>query len=139
MPVELTSWQDWQTRHPNTTVLSDRTGHARNYQVNPYQTYFARPNLMFPARPRSSRLLAKTPVLGVWVGGKARAYPLSAFDARGETLDQELDGKRFRLIYDGQHKAARVASADEGVQWMYSFWFAWYAFRPHTEVYSGEI
>jgi hypothetical protein len=138
LPVELTSWQDWHVRHPNTTVLSERTGHARNYQVNPYQTYFARPNLMFPARPMSNRLPAKAPVLGVWSGGKARAYPLSAFDPRGETLNQELDGKRFTLIYDGQHKTVRVASADEGIQWMYSFWFVWYAFRPHTDVYEGE-
>ena len=138
LPVELTSWQDWHARHPNTTVLSDRTGTARNYHINPYQAYFAGRNLMFPARPMSNRLPAKVPVLGVWVGGKARAYPLSAFDPRGETLNQEIDGKRFTLIYDGQHKAVRVASADEGVQWMYSFWFAWYAFRPHTDVYAGK-
>ncbi|MHB8901171.1 MAG: DUF3179 domain-containing protein [Thermoguttaceae bacterium] len=138
LPVELTSWQDWQTRHPNTTILSDRTGHVRNYQVNQYQTYFARPNLMFPARPMSNQLPAKAPVLGVWTGGKARAYPLSTFDPRGEMLNPELDGKRFTLIYDGQHKTARVASADEGIQWMYSFWFAWCAFRPHTDVYEGE-
>lgn len=138
LPVELTSWQDWHARHPNTTVLSERTGHARNYQVNPYRAYFAGQSLMFPVRPMSNRLPAKAPVLGVWAGGKARAYPLSAFDPRGETLDQELAGKRFRLIYDGQHKAVRVASADEGIQWMYSFWFAWYAFRPHTDVYEGK-
>lgn len=73
LPVELTSWQDWHRRHPSTTVLSERTGHARNYQVNPYQAYFAGRNLMFPARPMSNRLPAKIPVLGVWAGGKARA------------------------------------------------------------------
>jgi hypothetical protein len=50
-------------------------------------------------------------------------------------LKQELDGKRLKLVYDGQHKSLRVAQADEGLQWMYSFWFAWYAFRPHTDVY----
>ena len=30
----------------------------------------------------------------------------------------------------------RVTDADEGVNWMYSFWFAWYAFRPHTDMYQ---
>ncbi len=136
LPVELTSWQDWRTRHPDTSVLSDRTGHARNYQVNPYQAYFAQRNLMFPARPTSNRLPVNTAVLGVWSGGTARAYPLSAFDPQGQTLEQELGGKRFTLVYDGQHKALRVASADENLHWMYAFWFAWYAFRPHTEVYQ---
>jgi len=138
LPVELTAWQDWATRHPNTTALSDRTGHARDYRIGPYQDYFAVDNLMFPARPVSNRLPAKSPVLGVWSDGTARAYPISVFDPRGETLEQELAGKRFTLIYDGQHKTLRVASADEGVHWMYAFWFAWYAFRPHTEVHTPQ-
>ena len=138
LPVELTTWQDWQTRYPQTSVLSDQTGHARNYQASPYGAYFAGPNLMFPARPVSDRLPAKSLVLGLWSGEQARAYPLAAFDPRGETVDQQLDGKRFRLVYDGRHQSLRVTEADDGLQWMYSFWFAWYAFRPHTGVYAGK-
>ena len=137
LPVELTTWRDWQTRHPGTTVLSDQTGHARNYQVNPYRRYFAGRDLMFPARPMNNRLPAKSLILGVWSEGKAKAYPLRAFSARTKSLKQELNGKQFKLIYDQQHKSLRVAQADEGLQWMYSFWFAWYAFRPHTEVFSS--
>lgn len=135
LPVELTTWRDWQARHPKTTVLSDRTGHARNYHVNPYRGYFAAPGLMFPARPTSNRLPAKSLVLGVWSDGKARAFPLAAFKARDMSLEQELDGKRFELVYDHQSSSLRVAQADEELQWIYSFWFAWYAFRPQTDVY----
>jgi hypothetical protein len=136
--TELTTWQDWQTRYPQTSVLSDQTGHARNYQTSPYGAYFARPNLMFPAKPVSDRLPVKSLVLGLWSGEQARAYPLTSFDPQGETLDQQLDGKRFRLVYDGRHQSLRVAEADAGLQWMYSFWFAWYAFRPHTQVYATK-
>lgn len=136
LPVELTTWQDWQSRHANTTVLSDRTGHARNYQVNPYRRYFAGRGLMFPAQPMNQRLPAKSPVLGVWSDGKARAYPLSAFGKASTSLEQELDGRQFKLLYDHDNRSLRVAESDEGLQWMYSFWFAWYAFRPHTEVFS---
>jgi hypothetical protein len=93
---------------------------------------------MFPARPVSDRLPVKSLVLGVWSGEQARAYPLASFDPQGETLDQQLDGKRFRLVYDGQSKSLRVAEADAGVQWMYSFWFAWCAFRPHTDFYASK-
>lgn len=138
LPVDLTTWQDWQARHPDTTVLSNQTGHARNYQANPYGRYFAARGLMFPARPMNNRLPAKSPILGVWSHGKARAYPLAAFNARGISLEQKLEGKQFKLVYDHQNKSLRVAQADEGLQWMYSFWFAWYAFRPHTEVYTGK-
>jgi hypothetical protein len=138
LPVELTTWQDWQTRYPQTSVLSDQTGHVRDYRTNPYGGYFAVPNLMFPAKPVSDRLPVKSLVLGLWSGGQARAYPLTSFDPQGETLDQQLDGKHFRLAYDGRHRSLRVTEADDGLQWMYSFWFAWYAFRPHTEVYAGK-
>jgi hypothetical protein len=138
LPVELTTWQDWQTRYPDTTVLSDQTGHARNYRVNLYRSYFQSPGLMFPARPMNNRLPAKSLILGVWSDGKARAYPLRAFNARSTSMEQELDAKQFKLVYDDQHKSLRIAQADEGLQWMYSFWFAWYAFRTHTEVYTGK-
>ncbi len=136
LPVDLTTWQDWQTRHPGTTVVSDQTGHTRNYQVNPYRRYFSGQRLMFPAQPMSARLPAKSLILGVWSGGKARAYPLSAFNAGNKLLEQELNAKHFKLVYNDQHKSLRVAEADEGLQWMYSFWFAWYAFRPHTDLYT---
>ncbi len=139
VPVEFTTWLDWQARHPQTTVLSDQTGHDRNYQVNPYRRYFASRSLMFPARPTNNRVPAKSLVLGVWVGAKARAYPLSSFGSGEETLDQEIDGKRFTLISDPRNKTVRVVSADPEVEWMYSFWFAWYAFRPHTEVFGNHF
>ena len=89
-------------------------------------------------RPMNNQLPAKSLILGVWSDGKARAYPLRAFNARSNSLNQELDGIQFKLVYDHQHKSLRVAQADEELEWMYSFWFAWYAFRPHTEVYSGR-
>lgn len=136
LPVELTAWADWRARFPATTVLSEQTGYPRDYRVSPYASYFSSRNLMFPARPLSNRLPLKTPVLGVWIGGLARAYPVSAFHPSGETLEQELGGKRFQLVYDGRNQSLRVATADDGIRWMYAFWFAWYAFRPHTEVYG---
>ena len=53
LPMELTTWAAWQTRHPNTTVISSETGHRRNYRTSPYAGYFQQPNLMFPAKPIS--------------------------------------------------------------------------------------
>ncbi|MBC7336547.1 MAG: DUF3179 domain-containing protein, partial [Clostridia bacterium] len=127
LPVVLTTWADWRARFPHTTVLSPKTGHVRDYGVNPYARYFVRDELMFPVRPLSRRLPLKTPVLGVWVGNQARAYPLSAFDPAGQTLEQQLAGKKFQLRYDAHNKTVTVSEAADGVHWMYSFWFAWYA------------
>ena len=139
LPADLTTWQEWLARHPETDVLSDRTGYAgNNYRANPYRDYFAGRNLMFPVKPMNNRLPAKSMVLGVWSDGKARAYPLAAFRTEVEGLEQNLDVKRFTLAYDAGHKTLRVVDADEGLHWMYSFWFAWYAFHPQTDVYTPK-
>jgi hypothetical protein len=136
LPVELTTWQDWLARHPQTTVLAPDTGHARDYGQRLYAGYFASPDLMFAVKPLDRRLPAKTPVLGVWTANAARAYPVSKFSGESTKLTDKLGGKTFVLEYDARSRNLRVASADEDVQWMYSFWFAWAAFRPKTELYK---
>lgn len=141
LPVELTSWAAWRARHPDTSVLSEETGHARDYRRDPYAGYLAGPGLMFPVRPTSERLPQKERVLGVQVpGGAAKAYPISAF--AGETkpveIRDEVGGRAITLRYDPASKGLRVAQAPEGAEWMYALWFAWYAFHPETEVYQAR-
>ncbi|MBI3838716.1 MAG: DUF3179 domain-containing protein [Planctomycetia bacterium] len=136
LPVELTTWKDWLARHPQSTVLALNTGHSRDYGRRLYAAYFGSPDLMFAVKPLDRRLAAKTPVLGVWTANAARAYPLSQFSDESRQLTEQLDGKAFVLQYDALSHNLRVTSADEDVQWMYSFWFAWAAFRPKTELYK---
>jgi hypothetical protein len=136
LPVELTTWQDWRTRHPGTLVLSAQTGHRRNYERNPYQGYFSQPALMFPAQPTSDRLPAKARVLGVWTSGAARAYPESAFNRQKSRVEDEVGGKKVVIAFNPDAESLRVLSAEEGVQWMYALWFAWYAFHPETTVFE---
>ena len=38
-PVTWTSWERWREAHPDTTVLSDNTGYARDYEDDPYGSY----------------------------------------------------------------------------------------------------
>ncbi len=141
LPVELTTWADWRKRHPETLVLSHQTGHPRDYGNDPYAGYFQQPGLMFPVQPTSSLLPQKEKVLGVRTpDGSAKAYPLSAFaqaKAPVEVAD-EIGGHKVSIQYDPEAKSLRVVEADEGVEWMYSLWFAWYAFHPETTVYGSR-
>lgn len=136
LPVELTTWHDWRSRYLQTKVLSPQTGHARDYTRNPYAGYFHQPGLMFPARPMSGRLPTKERVLGVWTDTAARAYPASAFGRERRRIADEIDGKKVVIEYNPEARSLRVVEADESVEWMYSLWFAWYAFRPETEVFK---
>jgi hypothetical protein len=140
LPVELTTWADWRARHPETRVLSQGTGHFRDYSQDPYGGYLDQPGLMFPVRPTSDQLPEKAKVLGVrGTNGTAKAYPLSAFAGADSprTIRDEVGGKAITLRYEPEADSLRVVEADEGLEWMYSLWFAWYAFHPETRVLEG--
>jgi len=142
LPVELTTWADWRARHPETSVLSSETGFRRDYSRDPYAGYFDRPGLVFPAKPKSDRLPEKSRVLGVWVAdGTAKAYPLKAFANSREPVEfqDRIAERSLTLRYDPASKSLRIVKADEGVQWMYSLWFAWYAFHPETKLYELPV
>ncbi|MGI9429011.1 MAG: DUF3179 domain-containing protein [Bythopirellula sp.] len=137
LPLTLTTWGDWSQRYPSTTVLSNDTGHGRDYSRSPYGNYFVSPTLMFPVTPTSDRLPTKAKVLGVQLGNKTRAYPYSAFSAENPRVADNIDGKPLVLEFNPQADSLRVVEANDGIDWMYSFWFSWYAMHPETEVYES--
>lgn len=71
-------------------------------------------------------------MIGVVLGKDARAYPESAFSRRKNRAEEEICGKKVVVEFNPDAHSLRVVEADDGVQWMYSLWFAWYAFRPET-------
>lgn len=135
LPLELTTWDDWRKRYPRTRVLSDQIRHPRNYDKDPYQKYFASPGLMFPVEPRDDRRnRPKVRVLGIWSDTAARAYRIDDFADRKEAFEDELAGKKVVLRPNSSATSLCVVRADEGLHWVYAYWFAWYAFHPDTDV-----
>lgn len=144
LPSELTSWQEWLRRHPDTTVLSKRTGYLRNYDVSPYKTYFANDRLMFPARQtkkRPERFLNKEPLIVVNVGERWKAYAVrDVAMAAGDSgfIEDVVGGKRLRLEYSGESNTVRAELVEEmsEVPAAYMFWFALASMLPEAEVYD---
>lgn len=136
LPLELTTWQSWKTRHPKTEVLSTQTGHTRNYARSPYDAYFQGPELMFPVNKTDDRLPPKSPVLGIWTEKSSRAYPLTSFTEDQADLEQTIDGISFTIQYEKESNSLRISQTEGEIQVVYSLWFAWYAFHPETEIYS---
>ncbi|RMF44009.1 MAG: DUF3179 domain-containing protein [Planctomycetota bacterium] len=134
LPMELTTWQAWRAQHPDTDVMSIDTGYGRNYRQNPYVGYFRQPGLMFPVQPRTNALPLKEPVLGIWTDSAALAVPASYFGGQSGVYAGTLDGKSFEVEYDATDGVLRMRSADDGLSWANSFWFAWYAFHPNTQL-----
>ena len=137
LPLELTTWGEWKSRYPSTTVMSDTTGYKKDYARNPYGNYFSSSQLMFPVDVHSDRLPTKARVLGVRTGEAARAYPRSSFSADRPRVEDELDGKRIVIEFSPMSESLRVVEADTDIEWMYSLWFSWYALHPETDVFQA--
>ena len=63
-------WEAWRALHPQTLVVSERTGFPRNYRVNPNIEYEQPGNAgtLFPLQ-HDPRRPPKERVLGIAVGG----------------------------------------------------------------------
>ena len=139
VPTTHTSWEDWIARHPDTLVLSEDTGHARDYSRDPYAGYDANPVIPFPVANSSSRFDNKDVVLGLEVDGKYKAYPFTEL-AKTEGLIVDTVGDReIRVAYDAKHRTARVLdAAGKELPSLITYWFAWYAFYPQGEVFYAK-
>lgn len=136
IPFELTTWKEWKSRNPNTQVLSLKTGHDRDYDANPYDFYINSNELLFPVEPENLELPDKMRVLGVYTEKSSRAYPQKAFSKDRLSVTEQLDGKSFTVTFNPDTGSLRVSEADDGIHWVYSYWFAWYAFHPETTVFE---
>ena len=75
LPSKHTNWASWKANHPETLVLSDKTGHRRDYDRDPYQGYESSERLMFDVDQKSRKYHPKEKVIGVELGGVTKAYP----------------------------------------------------------------
>jgi hypothetical protein len=82
LPSATITWGEWRQLHPTTLVLSRDTGHARNYERDPFIEYAEIVNsgrFAFPVSEagRDARLQPASQVLAVKVADEARAYPVT--------------------------------------------------------------
>jgi hypothetical protein len=64
--VVTTTWGEWRKRHPDTLVLSQNTGHFRDYREGvAYAAYFRSDDLMFETPFQDNRLKNKQEVLAL--------------------------------------------------------------------------
>lgn len=141
LPISHTTWRDWREKHPATLVLSDNTGHVRDYQRNPYagyeesrQTYFALTN----AAPDYYH--PKEIVLGLGVDGVYKAYPFIELEKQGRPhFSDSVNGSSFNFAWDSTNRSVTITdSSGQQVAGIQGFWFAWFAFHPDTEVYKAQ-
>lgn len=136
---EITSYGSWAERHPAGTVISLETGHRFPYDVDPYAGYVEDDRLRFPVAHVDARLPRKAPVIGIRVGGASFACSLEAIRAApGGRLEALLGSTPIALACRLGATDDVAVMAPEHAQTTHTFWFAWAAFHPETELVGAE-
>jgi hypothetical protein len=108
LPVVVSTWGQWRAAHPGTKVLSLETGHVRDYRPNAaYGRYYASPDTMFPAEPRSAALPPKAFVYALTLGGTPKAYPLEVLD-RERVVNDTVGATAVVLVAEGRGRTVRA-------------------------------
>jgi hypothetical protein len=137
LPWRITTFARFRKESPEADIVGRETGHRRDYDRNPYAAYFRTDRLMFPVTRRDVRLKAKTPVVGVKIGGIARAYPVEAIrQANGGQVIDRLGSAEIALKAD--EDTVSIVKVPEGASVVHTFWFAWAAFHPDTGVHGQK-
>lgn len=137
LPLLHTNWKAWRRLHPETDVLSRRTGHRRDYSRDPYAGYAFSSALFFPVDHHDSRLPPKTWVVGLELAGKARAWALKDLAVHGD-VRETWQGRRLWLRYQqaGNHVEIIDVASGKALPAITLYWFAWAAFHPDSELYT---
>lgn len=103
LSVVTTTWGDWKSRHPNTTVLSLNTGHNRNYDEGiAYKDYFSTDELMFNVPSIDQKLKNKQSILAIRLPELTdKSIAISTkFLRRHPIYKSELAGQQFIVLTD---------------------------------------
>ncbi|MEE8240189.1 MAG: DUF3179 domain-containing protein [Nitrospirales bacterium] len=139
IPLRHTTWRAWKEEHPDTQVLSIRTGHSRNYLGTAYRGYAKSRSVMFPVSHRDRRYHPKERVVGIEVDGRFKAYPFVELARTSGVIHDTVNGRKIKVVFDAENASALVLdTADKELPSVIGFWFAWTAFHPDTEVFQAE-
>lgn len=138
---QISTLEVFGRQYPRAAVISD-TGLKRDYSQSIYADYFATDNVypQFANFQLDRRMLNKTPIIGVKLGELTRAYPLSELaKLKGKVLaDQIGRDQAIKLALTADGGAIRIIQIPPQAQVIHTFWFAWAAFYPDTQVYQSS-
>lgn len=112
LPLVLTTWEEWLSKNPDTTVLTEDQGFNRQYrhpenQGAIYYNYFHIPDVMFPAYLTDDRRIEKDRVLALKFFGAASAYPIETL-AKELVVNDVVGPQEVVIVSDPKSKAARA-------------------------------
>jgi hypothetical protein len=142
LPIETTTWSDWQHRHPASqvidrpapTIVDPETGALIGYDYIPdgaLAHYFASAALWYPVLATPPVFPLKEPVATLALDGAYLAVSIAAMASTG-TAPIDVGGRQ--VIAEAAPRGVRFRDTSDGktLPAGQSFWFAWYGLHPDT-------
>jgi hypothetical protein len=109
LPLTLTTWAEWRSLHPETTVLAlePELGRRWGFDYSPGAADRARGGVSFPVWQKSGRLDPKAEVYALRVGSAPKAYPVERLEAEG-VVNDAVGGEPVVLVSDPESGAVRA-------------------------------
>lgn len=113
VPVAVTTWKEWRTAHPDTTVtkLDPSFGARWGYDYRPGAADRKREGVSFPVWLKSGALPAKEEVYGLRLGDRARAWPIARV-LQERLVHDRLGDLDLLLVGDPESGAVRAYRRD---------------------------
>ena len=94
---------------------------------------------MFPLSSISARYHPKEMVVGLQVGDSYKAYPFSELSKSNKSrINDTVNGKKVSITFDSEHRTGTVYNENNNpIPTVISYWFAWVAFHPDSEVFTA--
>ncbi|WP_294180667.1 DUF3179 domain-containing protein [uncultured Schumannella sp.] len=122
-PFQLLTLGEVRASHPGALVMSDDTGHARDYENNPYGDYDENDVFYFAPSTLDGRYPAKMIVVAFLVGEQRVAVPWLALREVG-TFEAEVEGESVTLRVEGGELDVRDAGG-QSLPFYFEMWFSW--------------
>lgn len=149
LPSDMVRFGEWKKTNLDGEVLSKdiKVFPPRDYNRDPYGDYYTTPRLLFNqtelfggSEAEDKRLERKDLILGIIIDGKAKAYLTYAVKEK-EEIEDTFAGKTIIAKYESNIDAVRLfekinSGTLERINPVTSFWFAWVAAYPQTELYK---
>ncbi|QFU84735.1 DUF3179 domain-containing protein [Natronorubrum aibiense] len=103
--VTWTTWERWRKQHPETVVLTEETGHIRDYGADPYggynprSGYYENENTLFSPLATDDRFPAKEVVVGARNADGSMAVPKATLRER-VVVDGTMSDVPYVTVYD---------------------------------------
>lgn len=139
LPLMHTDWQSWKIKHPDTLLLSRKTGFRRDYDKSPYIGYDTTESLYFPVKHQDTRYPKKESIIGLVLDGHQKVWPFSELKKASVPLTDKIGPHNVTVHYNDEKDHAWVTDQQgELLAAVRGYWFAWMAFHPDSQVFTSN-